>query len=408
MADRTPVIVLDRVGYRYYQNQNGRRFLPAEHFDVRLVTERRKLAVADGAELESAVGVALDDEPVVDEAVRFQHRFGGRPAEFLVTVSEPLLVPAARLRGQLGLPGMSVEQTLRFRDKVVMKQYLREHGIRVPDFAPFTEQAVRRLGEKHSRLFLKPRMGSGSMKVRELRGAADAARFTSENAGALDQFEVEEYIAGQLYHVDSVVVDGRVVAATAGRTVDPTTSYRDALPCRDVGVAPGPDLDRLLDFNADVLSCHRDFTGVTHHEVFLCDDEPVFCEIAARAGGGGIVAGFHSRTGVNLDEMVVRAQVDGVVPTDIQLAAHLTGYVLIYAEHGILREPIVTPDEPWIIESQIRAAVGDTVRRPQVWGGAVAIVTVRGTTEAEILARLDRVVELMSPRIERRPLPAAR
>lgn len=48
---------------------------------------------------------------------------------------EPYMVLAARIRETLGLPGMTVEQTLPFRDKELMKQVLDAAGIRTPRHA---------------------------------------------------------------------------------------------------------------------------------------------------------------------------------------------------------------------------------------------------------------------------------
>ncbi len=48
---------------------------------------------------------------------------------------EPYMVLAARIREHLGLPGMTVEQTLPFRDKELMKQVLDAAGIRTPRHA---------------------------------------------------------------------------------------------------------------------------------------------------------------------------------------------------------------------------------------------------------------------------------
>ena len=45
---------------------------------------------------------------------------------------EPYMVLAARIREDLGLPGMTIEQTLPFRDKELMKQVIDAAGIRTP------------------------------------------------------------------------------------------------------------------------------------------------------------------------------------------------------------------------------------------------------------------------------------
>jgi len=43
---------------------------------------------------------------------------------------EPYMMLAARLRGELGLPGLTAEQTVPFRDKELMKQLLGAAGLR--------------------------------------------------------------------------------------------------------------------------------------------------------------------------------------------------------------------------------------------------------------------------------------
>ncbi|MGW4897570.1 ATP-grasp domain-containing protein [Kitasatospora sp. NPDC004240] len=392
LTQRVPVVLLDRIGYDFYRDADGRPFLPADRYRVRLVTSLAKAAEAVGEELESVTAVNAYDERALIEAVEFQVSFGGREAHRIVAVTERLLLLAARLRDRLGLPGQSVPQTLPFRDKVVMKEHLRRHGIRVPAFAPFSEENARELLRRHPVLVAKPRLGSGSVEITVLRGEEDLAAFAAAHRGRFDEFEVEQFVPGRLYHVDSVVEDAEVVAAVAGGYLDDTTSYTALRPCRGVGVPPGPLLDSLLEFNRRVLAAFPGFTGVTHHEMFVTEDGEVYlCEIGARAGGGGVIAGFLSRTGVNLDEVMIRAQLGSALPATPGVADHLTGFIAIYAGPGTVREPLTAPDEPWVLESQILAEPGDLLSGPVNSNDAVAIVSVRGDTREEVVRRLDRV-----------------
>ena len=216
---RLPVIVLDSRGYAFYRDHRGRSFLPADRYTVRLVTDIAKVGQAQAAELEAVVGVEGDDGRNVGaylRAARFLHSSGGRPAARLVAVTERLMLPAARLRQELGLPGgPAVRQTILFRDKVLMKEHLRAAGIRVPDFAPFSEAAAGALLRAHPAAVAKPRAGAATENVFIMRSAADVAAFAAAHAGNLGEFEAEEHIDGPMFHVDSVVRDGKVVAATA-------------------------------------------------------------------------------------------------------------------------------------------------------------------------------------------------
>ncbi|MDQ2837818.1 MAG: ATP-grasp domain-containing protein [Actinomycetota bacterium] len=392
-TDRLPVVVLDRIGYDFYRDTDGRRFLPAEQFEVRLVTGMDKLAEAAGPELDAVVAVVRTDHEAFLDGARLLYRAGGRPAVRIAAITERYLLPVAALREELGLPGMTVDQTLRFRDKVRMKQHLQGKGIRLPDFAEYSSAAARELLGKYSAIVAKPRLGAGAAEVSILRSADDIEQFEQLRAGRLAEFDVEEFIEGTMYHVDSVADRGRVIAATAGASIDENTSFGKGKFYRDVGVPAGPLLDELLAFNAAVIAAHPDFVGVTHHEMFATADGVCFCEIAARAGGGGVLAGFRSRTGCNLDEIVLKAHLLDEVPQQIPVADHLTGFVLIYAGPGRVVALPPPPAEDWVIEVQLVVEPGTLLGPPVDWGDAVAVVTVRGDTEAEVRQRLDVLVE---------------
>ena len=85
--------------------------------------------------------VEVDHQPVgfcrVDSEMDVRiARLCGEIAQHRVTIDrveslwEPLMLLAARLREILGVPGMSVEQTVPFRDKEIMKQVLDRAGLR--------------------------------------------------------------------------------------------------------------------------------------------------------------------------------------------------------------------------------------------------------------------------------------
>jgi len=397
--DRLPVVVVDRVGWAFYHDLDGRPFLPADRFEVRLVTGRDKLADAHGDELAAVVAVPRQDHQTFAQAALLLARAGARPAARIAAVTERYLLPVAELREELGLPGMTVEQTLRFRDKVAMKEHLQGKGIRLPDFAPYSPEAARRLLARHGIVVAKPRRGAGAAEVSVLRTSTDIEEFEQLRAGRFDEFEVEEFVRGRVFHVDSVVDRGRVIAAIAGDAIDDNRSFETSAPFRDIGVPPGPVLDELLAFNEKVIAAHPDFMGVTHHEIFAGEGETCFCEIAARAGGGGILAGFRDRTGCNLDEVVLSSQLLDSVPQQIEVADHLTGYFGLYAGPGTVLSMPPIPDEDWVIETQLIAQPGDVLGAPSDFGDSVVLVSVRGDTAEQVKERIDQLIERMSPQI---------
>ena len=102
-----------------------------------------------------------DEDAVIAEVERLARRMRITQVESLW---EPLMVLAARIRERLDLPGMTVEETVPFRDKERMKQVLDAAGIRTPRHA-----RARSIKEVRDALeitgypaILKPIAGAGS------------------------------------------------------------------------------------------------------------------------------------------------------------------------------------------------------------------------------------------------------
>lgn len=87
-----------------------------------------------------------DEDAIVLEVAR---RSTGIHIDHVASLWEPTMVLAARIRETLGIPGMTVEQTIPFRDKERMKQVLDAAGIRTPHhYRCTTAAAVRDAAER--------------------------------------------------------------------------------------------------------------------------------------------------------------------------------------------------------------------------------------------------------------------
>ena len=121
----------------------------------------------------------------------------------VVSLWEPLMIVAARIREALGVPGMTVEETVPFRDKERMKQLLDAAGIRTPRHARARSVAeVRAAIEAH-------RLPGDPQADRRRRLGRHATAWTITRAleralaqlGHVDEVSVEEFIDGEEYHV---------------------------------------------------------------------------------------------------------------------------------------------------------------------------------------------------------------
>lgn len=205
---------------------------------------------------------------------------------------EPYVLLAAMARERLGLPGMTVDQALLFRDKELMKQRLDEAGIRTPRHASATTaaevwSAAERIGYP---LIVKPIAGAGSADTYRVDAAEDLAELLPMLLH-VRKLSVEEFIDGdEEYTYDTVCADGKVLFENiswyrprplVGRSVEWISPQTVAL--RDLDA---PHLRDGREMGGQVLEALGFDTGFTHMEWFRTPaGEAVFGEIGARPPG---------------------------------------------------------------------------------------------------------------------------
>jgi hypothetical protein len=208
---------------------------------------------------------------------------------------EPYMILAARIRETFGLPGMTVEQTVPFRDKERMKQVLDAAGVRTPRHASTTTvagvwAAAEQIGYP---IIVKPIAGAGS---------ADTYRVDSSNELTevlpllrhVPEVSVEEFVDGEEFTFDTVCADGKILFENVMWYRPRPLQMRMhewispvSIALRDLSV---PDLQGGRTMGADVLAALGFRTGFTHMEWYrTASGEAVFGEIAARPPGARVV-----------------------------------------------------------------------------------------------------------------------
>lgn len=248
------------------------------------------------------------DEKLVRDAV-YELAARTRP-DRIVTISEQLMLVAAELREEFGIEGQGVESTLRFRDKLVMKQTLRDAGCPgIPRFIPADGGDLAALPWQAEKYVVKTRLGFGSRTVQVVSGLAELNRARRELLEIEPGVEVEEFVAGEMYHCDAIVHGGVPVFSSVCRYLAPPGDFRSVQSRGSVTLEEGELRRRIVDYHAEVVRHLGLSDGVTHLEVFLTpDDRIAFCEIAARPGGGGICTIVRQAHGVDLISAALRAQ----------------------------------------------------------------------------------------------------
>ncbi len=234
------------------------------------------------------VGSLFDEEAVVSEV---RSELNGLRIDRVESLWEPGMLLAARLREALGVPGMTVEQTVPFRDKVVMKNVLQAAGLRTPHHArATTESEVRAAAERIGYpLIVKPVAGAGSADTYRLDGPDDLERALPA-VRHVAELSVEEFIEGEEFTFDTICHGGEIAYHNVSwyrprpllqRQLEWVSPQTVAL--RDVDA---PHLQSGVELGVKTLKALGFRDGFTHMEWFLKEDgEAVFGEIGARPPG---------------------------------------------------------------------------------------------------------------------------
>ncbi|NDZ81343.1 ATP-grasp domain-containing protein [Streptomyces sp. SID10853] len=235
------------------------------------------------------------------------------PPSAVVGLSEAAVMPAARLREHLGLPGMRPREAELIRDKIRMKEAVRAAGVDVPRFQPAgpdmsAEQAERAVALMPDGIVLKPTSQCVSVGVRVFRDPSEfVSHVRDEGIGA--DHEIEEFLTGDLCHVDGLVRGGRLLFFSAATYLAPLHDVlnKGGLPLGSVSIEDRAQLGAIEKVTTTVLDAVKLEDGVFHLELFIRPDGRLtFLEIAGRPAGGGIPDAIRHAYGIDLVQEAVR------------------------------------------------------------------------------------------------------
>ena len=241
----------------------------------------------------------------------------GKKIDRVICLWEPGVLLAARLREELGAPGMTVEECLPFRNKDLMKEKVAAAGIRTPKHASAKNAAGVRAAAKKIGfpIIIKPIAGAGSMDTYRADNAADVKTAISK-MGHIDEVNVEEFIDGEEYTFDTICIDGKMAYSNIGyyrpRPLDGRSQEwisPQTLCLRDMDA---PHLAGGREMGRAVLEALGMKTGFTHMEWYRkTNGEVVFGEIAVRPAGARTVDLMNFVSDIDLFRGYAEAEVNG-------------------------------------------------------------------------------------------------
>lgn len=223
---------------------------------------------------------------------------------------------AAMLREYLHIPGMGETTARAFRDKLAMRSRARADGIPCPEFVHVVnDQAIHAwTAAVQAPWVLKPRGQAAAIGIRKIVSADQLWATLHGLSDARADYVLEQFVPGDVFHVDSLVFERQVVFAAASAYGSPpmTVAHEGGIFVTRTLRRDDPLSEQLTTANARVLAAFGLARGVSHTEFIRGHDGALyFLETSARVGGAFIVDVVEAATGVNLWREWARIEIAG-------------------------------------------------------------------------------------------------
>lgn len=307
----------------YFKGNDFMRECKRQGSRVVLVTKERFLHEDWPREsLDDIVAVPNDASPelstyVVTEMAR------QRRIDRLVALEEFDIMTAGLIREHLQMPGPTSSEARVFRDKLAMRCAARDAGLPVPDFVHVMNYDELRdfMSRVEPPWVMKPRSDVSAVGIRKLHESEHVWRTIDD----LDRREslserssyhlLERFVAGDVFHVDSIVDDGEPIFTGVNGYGRPPMDVAHGggvfLSCS----LPYDSDDRaeLLELNRRLIAALGLKRGAAHAEFIKGRDDGkfYFLEIGARVGGAYIAESLEAASGVNIWREWARLELAG-------------------------------------------------------------------------------------------------
>lgn len=215
---------------------------------------------------------------------------------------------------KLGLSGNSYDAVLPFIDKYMMRERCRELGVDTIDYrlAGSADEAAEHFRDMRGSAIIKPVDSCASKGVTmidsedKIESAYDEARSYSKNGKVM----IEDYIDGEEFEVDSIVVDGKSkLLMTANQELFDIPNVFSS-PTKLYPAEADPEImDRILEMDRKIMDGSGLAFALTNNEYIVGKDGvPHLLEAACRGGGLHISTIITELvTGLNTSEFLIRS-----------------------------------------------------------------------------------------------------
>lgn len=212
----------------------------------------------------------------------------------------------ALLREHFRMPGMGRTTAHYFRDKLAMRVKAQSEGVNVPEFTDlFHNDDINAYADRVSPPWLiKPRLEASATGIKKIHSKEELWQIINDLGDERDNYLVEKFAPGDVYHVDGLNVDGKVKFSKVSKYLDtPFEVAHGGGVFRSASCEIGSKTEKALQqMNAEVMKAFGMQFGASHTEFIQskATGELFFLETSSRVGGANLAEMVEYASGVNL------------------------------------------------------------------------------------------------------------
>ena len=237
------------------------------------------------------------------------------PVDRIVSLDDFDVEKGAALREHFRIPGMGQTTCRYFRDKLAMRVQADSMGIPCPVFSDLfnNDKLNAYLDTTAAPWLIKPRGEASATGITKAHNKDHAWQIINGLGDKRHQYLIEQFRPGDVFHVDSINVDGKCAFTRVSRYLStPMEVAHGGGVFRSVNVEFGCDDDKALTkLNADVMKAFGMNYSASHTEFIKVREtgEFVFLETACRVGGANLAEMVEYSSGINLWREWARVEV---------------------------------------------------------------------------------------------------
>jgi len=326
------------------------------------------------------------NEQLVNDAIKLGKK---KNIKHVLSFYEDDIIRAAKIREAIGIEGQHYKSAVAYRNKLVMKDYIRNAGLNCPEYQEIiSSRDVLDFVSKHEYpVVVKPIDGMGSQNTYTITNEIELGEFLSNHLDS--NMMIERYQSGQMYSSNGLVVDNKIVFCSINRYSSGGLFYK-----QDSGF-----LAELIDPSNTIFEKIKSFTEkiisslpspnimVFHCEVFVDQKEIVFCEIASRPGGGAICEMIDFSYGINLNELAAKMLCGIDVKIPDEKPRLLSAYYKIPKKEGTLVASVDSIPYDWVSLFSSKVTELKEFDTPTSCADVLGTVVFTASNEAELKSR---------------------